>query len=58
MRGWTNLRRPGGELRRSSLRTVGYLSEGVVGTAAALSAVLDRQGWTVNAVVVGIAGMG
>ena len=37
---------------------VGYLSEGVVGTAAALSAVLDRQGWTVNAVVVGIAGMG
>src|SRR6266446_3296967 len=34
------------------------LGEGVVGTVAALSAVVDRQGWTLDAVLVGIAGMG
>src|SRR5882762_5519021 len=34
------------------------LGEGVVGTVAALSAVVDRRGWTLDAVLVGIAGMG
>src|SRR5258707_8028023 len=34
------------------------LGEGVVGTVAALSAVVDRQGWTLDAVLTGIAGMG
>jgi len=34
------------------------LGEGVVGTVAALSAVIDRQGWTLDVVLVGIAGMG
>src|SRR6266498_608945 len=36
----------------------GVLAEGVVGTVAALSAVIDRQGWTLAVVLVGIAGMG
>ena len=43
---------------RHSLFVIIALGEGVVGTAAALSAVVDRQGWTLNAVLVGIAGMG
>ena len=43
---------------RHSLFTIIALGEGVVGTVAALSAVVDRQGWTVDAVLVGIAGMG
>src|SRR5579862_3469148 len=34
------------------------LGEGVVGTVAALSAVVDRQGWTLDAVLTGMAGMG
>jgi len=34
------------------------LGEGVVGTAAALSAVIDREGWTLDAVLIGIAGIG
>jgi low temperature requirement protein LtrA len=43
---------------RYSLFAIIALGEGVVGTAAALSAVIDRQGWTLSAVLVGIAGVG
>jgi low temperature requirement protein LtrA len=43
---------------RHSLFALIALGEGVVGTVAALSAVVDRQGWTLDAVLVGIAGMG
>jgi low temperature requirement protein LtrA len=43
---------------RHSLFVIIALGEGVVGTVAALSAVVDRQGWTLDAVLVGIAGMG
>jgi low temperature requirement protein LtrA len=43
---------------RHSLFAIIALGEGVVGTVAALSAVVDRQGWTVDAVLIGIAGMG
>src|SRR5260221_548348 len=43
---------------RHSLFAIIALGEGVVGTVAALSAVVDRQGWTLDAVLVGIAGMG
>jgi low temperature requirement protein LtrA len=43
---------------RYGLFAVVALDEGVVGTIAALSAVIDRKGWTLDAVLVGIAGMG
>jgi low temperature requirement protein LtrA len=43
---------------RHSLFAIIALGEGVVGTVAALSAVVDRQGWTLDAVLAGIAGMG
>jgi low temperature requirement protein LtrA len=43
---------------RYGLFAIIALGEGVVGTAAALSAVIDRQGWTVEAALVGIAGVG
>src|SRR2546425_9741534 len=43
---------------RYSLFAIIALGEGVVGTVAALSAVIDRQGWTLDVVLVGIAGMG
>jgi low temperature requirement protein LtrA len=43
---------------RYSLFAIIALGEGVVGTIAALSAVIDRQGWTRNAALIGIAGMG
>ncbi len=43
---------------RFGLFAIIALGEGVVGTAAALSAVIDQQGWTLNAVLVGIAGVG
>jgi len=43
---------------RHSLFAIIALGEGVVGTVAALSAVVDRQGWTLDALLVGIAGMG
>jgi low temperature requirement protein LtrA len=43
---------------RYSLLAIIALGEGVVGTVAALSAVVDRQGWTLDALLVGIAGMG
>jgi low temperature requirement protein LtrA len=42
---------------RHGLFTIIALGEGVVGTAAALSAVVDRQGWTLNAVLIAIAGV-
>src|SRR5258706_6268964 len=41
---------------RHSLFALIALGEGVVGTVATLSAVIDRQGWTLDAVLVGIAG--
>jgi low temperature requirement protein LtrA len=43
---------------RHSLFAIIALGEGVVGAVAALSAVVDRQGWTLDTVLVGIAGMG
>jgi low temperature requirement protein LtrA len=43
---------------RHSLFAIIALGEGVVGTVAALSAVVDRQGWTLDAVLTGSAGMG
>ncbi len=43
---------------RHGLFAIIALGEGIVGTVAALSAVVDRQGWTLDAVLVGIAGMG
>jgi low temperature requirement protein LtrA len=43
---------------RYSLFAIIALGEGVVGTVAALSAVIDRQGWTLDAALIGIAGMG
>jgi low temperature requirement protein LtrA len=43
---------------RYSLFAIIALGEAVVGTVAALSAVIDRQGWTLDAVLIGIAGMG
>src|SRR5260221_5846674 len=58
-------RQPGGTpwhahhiAERHSLFAIIALGEGVVGTVAALSAAVDRQGWTLDAVLVGIAGMG
>jgi len=41
---------------RHSLLAIMALGEGIVGTIAALSAVVDQQGWTVDATLVGIAG--
>ncbi|HEV2751886.1 MAG TPA: low temperature requirement protein A [Gemmatimonadales bacterium] len=43
---------------RYSLFAIIALGEGVVGTVAALSAVIDRLGWTLDAVLIGIAGAG
>src|SRR5579864_8673611 len=43
---------------RHSLFAIIALGEGVVGTVAALSAVVGRQGWTLDAVLIGVAGMG
>jgi low temperature requirement protein LtrA len=43
---------------RYSLFAIIALGEGVVGTVAALSAVIERQGWTLDAALIGIAGMG
>jgi low temperature requirement protein LtrA len=41
--------------RHSSLAIMA-LGEGIVGTVAALSAVVEQQGWTVDATLVGVAG--
>ena len=43
---------------RHGLFTIVALGEGVVGTVAALSAVVEHQGWTLDAALVGIAGTG
>lgn len=43
---------------RYSLFAIIALGEGVVGTVAALSAVIERQGWTMDTVLVGLAGVG
>jgi low temperature requirement protein LtrA len=43
---------------RHSLFAIIALGEGVAGTAAALSAVVDRQGWSLDAALVGLAGTG
>jgi low temperature requirement protein LtrA len=45
-------------VERHSLFAIIALGEGVVGTAAALSAVVEQQGWSVEAALVGIAGTG
>jgi len=43
---------------RYSLLAIIALGEGVVGTVAALSAVIESQGWTLDVALVGLAGMG
>ena len=43
---------------RHSLFAIIALGEGVVGTVAALSAVVEQQGWRLDAALVGIAGTG
>jgi low temperature requirement protein LtrA len=45
-------------VERHSLFTIIALGEGVVGTVASLSAVVEQQGWTLDAALVGIAGTG
>ena len=45
-------------VERHSLFAIVALGEGIVGTVAALSAVVEQQGWTVDAALVGIAGTG
>ncbi len=43
---------------RYGLLTIIALGEGVIGTVASLSAVVEAQGWSMDAVLVAIAGMG
>ena len=43
---------------RHGLFAIIALGEGVVGTVAALSAVVEQQGWTLDAALVGLAGTG
>ncbi len=45
-------------VERYGLFTIIALGEGVVGTVASLSAVVEEQGWSVEAVFIGVAGMG
>ena len=45
-------------VERHSLFVLIALGEGVVGAAAALSAVVDQHGWTLDSALVGIAGTG
>jgi low temperature requirement protein LtrA len=45
-------------VERHSLFAIIALGEGIVGTAAALSAVIEQQGWSLDAALVGIAGVG
>jgi low temperature requirement protein LtrA len=45
-------------VERHSLFALIALGEGIVGTAAALSAVIEQQGWSLDAALVGIAGIG
>lgn len=62
---WLAERRDGGTpwhahhvVERNALFTTIALGEGVVGTVASLSAVVETQGWTLDAALVGIAGLG
>jgi low temperature requirement protein LtrA len=62
---WIAERRHGGTpwhahhiAERYSLLVIIALGEGVVGTVASLNAVLGEQGWTVDAVLVAVAGIG
>ncbi|WP_213813857.1 low temperature requirement protein A [Glaciihabitans sp. dw_435] len=43
---------------RYALLTIIALGEGIFGTVAAVTALVDRQGWSVNAVLVVVAGIG
>ena len=43
---------------RYGLLAIITLGEGVIGTVASLSAVIERQGWSVDAVLVAVAGIG
>lgn len=45
-------------VERYGLFTIIALGEGVVGTVATLTAVVDEQGWSVEAVFIGVAGIG
>jgi len=45
-------------VERYGLLTIIALGEGVIGTVASLSAVVEAQGWTRDAILVAIAGMG
>jgi low temperature requirement protein LtrA len=45
-------------VERNCLFAIIALGEGVVGTVAALSAVIEQQGWTLDVALVGIAGTG
>ena len=45
-------------VERHSLFALIAMGEGIVGTAAALSAVVEQQGWSLDAALVGIAGVG
>ncbi len=45
-------------MERYGLFTIIALGERVVGTAATLTAVVDEQGWSVEAVFIGVAGIG
>lgn len=45
-------------VERHSLFAIIALGEGVVGTVAALSAVVEQQGWSLEAAMVGLAGTG
>ena len=62
---WLAERRKGGTpwhahhiVERYGLLTIIALGEGVVGTVASLSAVIRAQGWTMDAVLVAVAGTG
>ena len=45
-------------VERYGLFTIIALGEGVIGTVASLTAVVDEQGWSVEAVFIGVAGIG
>jgi low temperature requirement protein LtrA len=45
-------------VERNCLFAIIALGEGVVGTVAALSAVIEQQGWTLDVALIGIAGTG
>ncbi|MGW6379383.1 low temperature requirement protein A [Rhodococcus sp. NPDC055112] len=45
-------------VERHGLLVIITLGEGVIGTVASLSAVVGRQGWTLDAVLVAVAGIG